>query len=149
MKKEVLTEQNKHQLIQRILALRADARSKWGNMSVNEMMFHCAKVNSEILKGKPSNSKPTWKQWLIKTIVLRSIKNLPKGIKTSTKFLKTKEDNLDFTAERERLIESVHQFAGCKEAIYGVHPFFGPLQTLEWRRFVQMHIDHHLRQFGV
>jgi hypothetical protein len=32
---------------------------------------------------------------------------------------------------------------------WSVHPAFGPLPTWEWGRMVYLHVDHHLRQFGV
>lgn len=149
MKKEGLTEQNKHQFIHRVQALQPNATQKWGSMTMNEMMFHCAKINNEILKSKPTQDKPTLKQRFIKIIALRILTQFPKGVKTGSKYLKTKDDKLSFSAEKDNLIRTIHQFADCKQPIYGKHPFFGALHTTEWRRFAYMHLDHHLRQFGV
>lgn len=147
--KKILNEATKPEIISRVKNLSPAATPLWGAMTVNEMMFHCSKVTGMILSAKPSGAKPKLKERFIKVIGLHVLKHFPKGVKTGSKYLKTKDDNLDFEAERKNLIAILQGAADYKENIFGNHPFFGPLNTKEWRRFLWMHTDHHLRQFNV
>ena len=149
MKTAVLNEYCQPQVIKRIMAITPDSKGLWGIMTVNEMMFHCAKINGEILKGKENFQKPTWKQKGLQLLVLGLMKSIPKGIKTNPKYVKPKEDQTAFEELRNGFLASVNKVTLHGEEIYGNHPMLGPLQTNQWRRFIYMHLDHHLRQFGV
>ena len=118
-------------------------------MEVNEMIFHCKKVNSEILQTKQHSKTPTLKQKIMKIVGLHLLKEFPKGIKTGPKYLPELIDNTDFQKVQNDLIVNINEVAEYTGAIYGEHPFFGPLNTNEWRRFIWKHMDHHLRQFNV
>ena len=105
-------------------------------MTVNEMMFHCSKITNLVLSAQPSSNKPTFKQRFIKLVGLHVLKHFPKGVKTGSRFLKTEEDNLDFETEKNNFISTISKAANYKAEIFGNHPFFGPLNTKEWRRFL-------------
>ncbi len=149
MKKAVLNEYSQPQVIARIMAITPDGKGLWGTMTVTEMMFHCAKINGEILKPNSNDNKPTLKQRFLQTLVLQLMKGIPKGIKTNPKYVKPIEDQTTFEELRNGLIQSVNKITNYKEEIYGNHPMLGPLRTNQWRRFIYMHLDHHLRQFGI
>ena len=149
MKKIRLDKESEHAIIDRILKLSPESNGLWGNLTINEMLFHCMKVNKEILQGTQQRKMPTLKQLIIKFVGLYLLKEFPRGIKTNAKFLPTSADNLDFDRMQTQLIESVKQVVNFKSDFLGNHPFFGPLKTNEWRRFMYKHIDHHLRQFQV
>lgn len=74
---------------------------------------------------------------------------MPKGIKTGPKYLPESIDNIDFQKMQNKLIDSIKEVSAYNDPIYGKHPFFEPLNTKEWRRFIWKHLDHHLRQFNV
>jgi hypothetical protein len=56
----------------------------------------------------------------------------------------------DFEADRQELISRTEAFAG-KPAYLATarHPFFGRISDEEWLRWGYLHMDHHLRQFGL
>lgn len=149
MKKNILNQETKAEIINRIKKLTPHAERAWGNLTINEMMFHCSKVTNLILDAKPSNTKAGLKQRFIKLMGLHIIKHFPKGVQTESKYLKTKDDNLSFEEEQNNFIQTIERAADYKQDIYGSHSLFGPLNTKEWRRFLWMHTDHHLRQFNV
>ena len=149
MKKAILNEAIRPQVIHRIMKLQPGSNPLWGSFTVGEMMFHCTAIQNAILLNQKNSHTPTMKQRFLRTMVLRGMKQLPKGITTNPKYLKPKEDKPLFEEERKRLIESVNKVADRKENIYGTHPMLGPLDTMKWRRFIYMHLDHHLRQFDV
>lgn len=149
MKKEVLNEASRPEILHRILSLQPGSLPRWGKFTVSEMMFHCTTIHNSILGNEQNAHTPTLKQRLLRTLVLKVMKELPKGIKTSPKYLKPAEDTTAFEEARNQLIDTVNKLADRREPIYGTHPFFGPMNTINWRRFIYMHLDHHLRQFGV
>ena len=149
MKRNIMDIHSEQQVIDRILKLSSASKRMWGNMTINEMLFHCRKVNSEILQADKYNKSPTVKQRIMKTIGLYLMKNFPKGIKTSPKYLPDLVDNIDFQKMQKELIDNIKEVCNYNNPIYGEHPFFGPLSTKEWRHFMWKHVDHHLRQFNV
>ena len=149
MKKYLLDKDSEEQVINRVLKLNSISENCWGNMTVNEMLFHCRKVNNEILQAKQQNKTPTIRQKIMKTIGLYVMNEFPKGIKTGPKYLPERIDNMDFQKVQNELIDSIKEISNYKNEIYGEHPFFGALNTNEWRRFIWKHMDHHLRQFKV
>jgi len=73
---------------------------------------------------------------------------LPKGINSGRAFVPPPDDTLQFAAELLAYAQRLEHFKTADD-ITGLHPVFGPFSTMEWRRFVYLHMDHHLRQFGV
>jgi len=149
MKRYLLDTESEEQIINRIMKLSPTSQRSWGNMTVNEMLFHCRKVNNEILQAIQQNNTTTVKQKIMKTIGLYLMKGFPKGIKTGSKYLPELMDNIDFKKVQSELIDSIREVSNYNHPIYGKHPFFGQLNTKEWRRFIWKHMDHHLKQFNV
>lgn len=55
----------------------------------------------------------------------------------------------DFAQDVARLEELTRRFADEREFTGRAHPIFGPMSRDEWHRWGYLHLDHHLRQFGV
>lgn len=54
----------------------------------------------------------------------------------------------EFDADRARVIETTRRFIG--DVSDGqTHPMFGPMSRADWLRWGWLHLDHHLRQFGL
>jgi hypothetical protein len=52
-------------------------------------------------------------------------------------------------ARPPRLEALMEQFAAKQERELQPHPMFGRMTTVQWQRWGWLHMDHHLRQFGV
>jgi len=61
------------------------------------------------------------------------------------------QGNPDFEAERNLLVAMVETLGslGTKSIAIDRHPFFGPMTNEEWGSLMYLHLDHHLKQFGV
>ncbi len=125
----------------------------WGKMSPDQMMRHCTDAFHIALGEKkvaPVN-KPLAHS-LLKWFVLYAPVHWPKNVPTekpmdadSTE--KPAGNFSDDVAELERIC---HRFVLTKKRDAMLeHPFFGPLSDTEWLRWGYLHLDHHLRQFGV
>ena len=149
MNKQLFNEESKAVLITRIGNLKPDNKALWGDMCVNEMLYYCIKVNTEILNGKGSGKKPVLKQRIAKLIGLYLMKQFPKGVQSGARYFIPDNGNLNFIAGRNGLIENIHTIVANTSPLQGNHPFFGPLNDKEWHRFLWRHLDHHLKQFQV
>ena len=56
----------------------------------------------------------------------------------------------EFDADMLQLTAIISRFARSnRDFQFGVHPIFGALSDWEWMRWGFLHVDHHLRQFGL
>jgi hypothetical protein len=118
------------------------------------MVCHLADANRVAL-GQMSVSlyTPWWSQTLVKWIALRVPLPWPSDIPTrpeldqvlggGTKPVEFAKDVAELGGLVERLTEPGAVVDGR------VHSFFGRLSRSEWLRWGYLHMDHHLRQFGV
>ena len=137
-------------LVDRINALTAASKPLWGKMQVAQMLAHAQqplRVSLGELHLKRGVvgflfGKIAKKQLLAGALMK---KNLP----TAREFL-VKTDVL-FEEEKKKLIALVQRFYqnGPNGLTKEDHPFFGKLTSDEWDKLQYIHLDHHLRQFGV
>ena len=149
MNKTVLSQTENSLMQERIQKLSPESPCIWGNMSATTMLYHCNVTNDAILGAKPSGKKRSLKQFILKHLILNIKKEIPRGIKGSPKFFPGENSNLNFEEEQKRWIDTISRFQTIQTSLNGDHPVFGKLDTKEWGRFVWLHMDHHLRQFGV
>ena len=149
MNKTIFSKTDNLRMVERISKVTPFSTCVWGNMSPATMLYHCNITNNAILGARPSGKKRTLKQVLLKHLILNIKKEIPRGIKGNPKFFPTENSNLLFEEERRNWIQIICKFLNIQHQLEGDHPVFGTLDTKEWGRFVWLHMDHHLRQFGV
>lgn len=149
MRKTVFSEDDNAKLILRLSNLQKGSVCAWGSMSVAGMLYHCNFTNKVILKAPPSLRKRTLKQRVLKFLVMDIKKEIPRGVKGNPKFFSQETDILNFEDQKAQWLDIIPKFTNVQGPLEGEHPIFGKLNTKEWGRFVWLHMDHHLRQFGV
>jgi hypothetical protein len=151
VKKNLLNKTAAEEVIARVNRLDKNSARQWGTMTVAEMLHHCYRANTTILQSDTENKPSTLKQWFMKVLFLYIAPAFPKNVKgpkrIDPKLIRIMED--EFEEKRRLYIETVKAFPERKTRIVASHPFFGRLNTKEWGIFTWMHMDHHLRQFGV
>lgn len=145
---------DKADILRRLQNLRLDSPRRWGRMTAHQMVCHLAD-NTRVALGQMSVSvyTPWWARTLVKSIALRVPVPWPSGISTrpeldqvgggGTKPAEFARDVAELGALVERMTERGAVVDGR------AHPFFGRLSRAEWLRWAYLHMDHHLRQFGV
>ena len=151
MKLNVQNQAGVNDLIYRVLKLTSDAKPKWGTMSVVEMLKHCNAANTLALNGVESNRKDSLKQNAFKLAFLYLPIKIPKNIKApkTLRLITDKETAQNFEKEKELYIELISRYPAHTLPSKMFHPAFGNLKPKEWGILNWMHMDHHLRQFGV
>lgn len=150
MKKNLFNRTSVLEIIARAEKLNAHLPPLWGTMNATEMLFHCNLANTQILEEHTPFQKSTMKQRLLKILGLYLMSQFPKNKKGAKKNdTKGHIDESQFQIQLNNFKNILLRFPGHKKSIILIHPAFGNLTQKEWGIAAWMHIDHHLRQFGV
>lgn len=150
MSKNLLNDSSKEEMIIRILQLKEDSERQWGKMHVTEMFHHINASMKLILAARSKPANPSVRKWFYKLIFFHALKKFPKN-KPTRKDLDVVGSQLEtnsFEEERSELLRLVNQTQREKNMVVN-HPYFGMLNNEECGKFLWLHLDHHLRQFGV
>jgi hypothetical protein len=148
--KSIFIEDDNAELINRINQLSAPMPALWGKMNPAQMMAHCqASINIALGNARVK------RHWL--GILFGNIgkKRLLKAGKLD-KYTPTYKDfemtgDLDFEEEKEKFIALIKSalIKGPQSLVKYPHPYLNTFKDDEWSQLNWMHLDHHLRQFGV
>ncbi|WP_162418629.1 DUF1569 domain-containing protein [Cyclobacterium roseum] len=150
MQRSVLDSSAVAGLMARVALLTAQTKPSWGRMNATEMLHHCNLANQRILSWNKPVLPGSFKQKALKFLILHILPSFPKNVKTAAPFeTKGKIKPEVFEEEKLLFVSCLQQFAEPGQGFTAPHPFFGPLNTKEWGKVVWLHVDHHLRQFGL
>jgi hypothetical protein len=137
----------------RVLRLRPDSLRQWGSMTPHQAICHMSDALRMSLNERPVASVGGALSPLIRFVALTLPLPWPKGrIKT----VPEAEQGVggtpprDFEHDRTELLELMARFSAAPaDRFCPTHPIFGAMTTDHWKRWGYLHMDHHLRQFGV
>jgi len=134
------------QIEQRIQALTPTTRGRWGQMTVDQMLWHVNQSLS-VFVGQVTLGRggPPLPPGLLRFMVLRLpwMKSAPTHPDLVAKL------NYDFEGERARLGRLIEAIVDTPlDGEWPAHPVFGRMTGREISQFMAKHIDHHLKQFG-
>jgi len=137
--------------VARVNHVQPDTRRCWGTMKPEQMLHH---LNLAVGGGLGFYDLPDESYWVSRTffrwILVDWYSEQPVGLRLPLNFVIQPEEKYDFAFEKSRLIEVI-QTAGraTSAADFRPHPMFGRMSYKEWGKLLDIHIDYHLRQFGV
>jgi len=138
---------------ERLRRLRPTLTARWGRMSAHQMVCHLAdgfRMMSGRKRVRPMRGRlpPVAMKLLALYVPLR----WPPGVQTSRELDQEIEGTRpgDWTADLatlETLVEgaTAPPPSGARQP----HPVFGRMSEAAWLRWGYLHVDHHLRQFGL
>jgi Protein of unknown function (DUF1569) len=141
------------ELLERLGRLSPESARRWGRMSAHQMVCH---LNDSMLvmAGRKSASPATGplQRTVVKWIALYAPLAWPPGILTRPEVDQEIGGTppVDFCSDVAQLVDAVSGTeAGRIDLRRRSHPIFGPMSEAQWLRWAYLHMDHHLRQFGV
>ena len=141
-------------LLDRLSRLHAGSTRRWGRMTAHEMVCHLAdgfRMATGEKAVQPMRGIPL--RPLVKVVVLYLPVPWAKGVPTSPELVQRDGGGTlptDFAADLADLVARVERLARDEHAVDGrPHPVFGRMSKSAWLRWAYLHLDHHLRQFGV
>ena len=144
---------DKAEIVRRLKTVRPDCTRQWGRMSAHQMVCHLSDAFRLVTHQKAASPATSIVQsTLIKWIALYTPFQWPQGVPTrpemDQEFEGTKpRDFASDLAELESLVERIA--TGRKDYDWPAHPIFGRMSESAWMRWAYLHVDHHLRQFGL
>lgn len=139
------------ELRSRIGSLKPTSTPCWGSMTVDRGLHHlnlaCGHPNG--FYEVPDESYFT-SRTVFRWILVDWFSEQPTGLRLPRGFKLATDQHFDFDLEKGRLLDIV-EAAWHKRDIndWGPHCMFGKMSLAEWGKLLQIHIDYHLRQFGV
>jgi len=138
------------EILSRLSRLEENTPPLWGKMDAAQMLWHCQRP-IDVATGAM-----TLKRGLIGLLFGKWAKNdmvrkqgFKKDLPTVPEF--RAPSGLDFSLEKDRLAALVRDFGrtGASMIANKKHPFFGLMHDEEWGNLMYLHLDHHLKQFGL
>jgi Protein of unknown function (DUF1569) len=150
--KTLAREQDTAELFQRLTRLRPDSTRRWGKMSAHQVVCHLADaIRMAMGEMQVSDASGLPQRTIIKWVALYAPMKWPPNIVT-----RPEVDQLiagtrpsDFAADVAELEVLLAALAARRAVRWPPHPIFGRMSESAWLRWGYLHMDHHLRQFGV
>jgi hypothetical protein len=151
--KSLRNEKDKLEILNRLRQVSHSSQRQWGRMSPHQMICHLSDSFRMVMGERAATPTGNFlHRTVLKWIALKAPIPWPKGFKTrpeadqeigGTKPVDFDQDMKELEKLFERFTQSSKVFEGYK------HPIFGKMSEQEWLRWGYLHMDHHLRQFGV
>ena len=152
--KTLANETAKDLLLKRLRQLKPDSPRRWGKMTPHQMICHLndsfkTAIGERDVSPRKSNLLT---RTVVRWIALYAPLRWPHGVPTmpendqergGTPPEDFKRDLDALTSIIERLTSSQRDFQWRR------HPLFDEMSDRDWWRWGYLHVDHHLRQFGV
>lgn len=140
----------------RLAQLRPDTRGRWGRMSAPQMVCHLSDAFRNLLGERPTaRGGPLpgrFRGTAFKWLALYAPVPWPRGMQTRPEAdaeLGGTPPSV-FAEDVAALIAACDRFLAARaELARRPHFLFGRLSETEWGRWGYLHMDHHLRQFGL
>jgi hypothetical protein len=155
--KTLLNEVDRADIRARLAGLRADTPRQWGRMTAGQMVVHLTDAFRGVTGDRPATVKmpePTFvSRTLVKWIALHSPMPWPHGLRTrpdvdqlaggGTRPADFASDVAALETASQRFLQNIDDVASRPHFVFGI------LTPAEWARWGYLHMDHHLRQFGL
>ena len=145
--------EDKAEIIRRLKTIRPECTRRWGRMSAHQMVCHLSDAFRLVTHQKAaSTATGPFQATVIKWIALYVPFSWPAGVPTRPEM----DQEIGGTppgefasdlAELEALLQAVTTPAVGYD--WPAHPIFGKMSERAWLRWAYLHVDHHLRQFGL
>jgi hypothetical protein len=143
------------EVLERLTHVRRDSPRRWGRMSAHQMICHLR--DAFLIATDPSQVRQVsgpLNRTVVKWVALYAPLRWPAGVPTRPEIDQVKGGGVgpsDFAADVASLRAAVVSITASPADFFRGrrHPIFGELTQSAWLRWGYLHIDHHLRQFGV
>jgi len=144
--------QCRREIAERVGRVRVDSARQWGRMSAHQMLCHLADSFRGVMGQKSLALRPTFGHGVVKWIALNAPLPWPHGLKTMPEVDQEIDGTkpAEFEADRQELLQLFEKFTRQpREFAWKPHPMFLEMSEKDWMRWGYLHMDHHLRQFGI
>jgi hypothetical protein len=148
--KTVFDDASRRELTGRLDKLTTENRPLWGKMTAPQMVKHC-RLWEEMIHENKLFRRPLIGR-LIGPMILKKVLQSPEFRKNSPTIpaMLVTDTGIDLQDERRRLVALVDSYSRYDRPDNSfIHPFFGKMTQDQIGKMAYLHLDHHLKQFGV
>ena len=149
---------DQEQIVARLERIHPSCTRMWGTMTAHEMICHLSDsyllgMGEKAVAPAPRKDLPApLPRGFIKWFALQVPMRWPRGVPTRPE-VDPKRDGTRpaaFEGDLGKLLELHARFTRRpRDYSFAPHPIFGVMTEEEWMRWAYLHLDHHLRQFGL
>ena len=151
--KSLLNPRDEAEVGERLSRLRPESPRRWGRMSAHQMVCHlCDSFRAAMGEKGASPASGLVQRTVFKWTALYFPYSWPQGVKTRPEMDQEAGGTrpVQFEHDLAELRGLLHRFAQPpRDFVRPPHPIFGEMSERQWRRWGYLHLDHHLRQFGL
>jgi len=141
-------------VLERLRQVEPDSQRRWGRMTPHQMICHLTDsfksvIGERQLSGDKSNLLT---RSVVRWIALYAPLKWPHGVPTMAENDQEKDGTRpdDFKGDLDALASMIERITSAERDFqWGRHPLFAEMSERDWMRWAYLHVDHHLRQFGV
>jgi hypothetical protein len=145
---------DKEEILNRLGRLSPDSRRQWGKMTPHQMICHLndsfkSVIGERQVAGDKSNLLT---RSLVRWIALYAPLKWPHGVPTMPENDQEQGGTppADFRRDVDALALMIERVTAAERDFrWRRHPLFAEMSERDWMRWGYLHLDHHLRQFGV
>ena len=139
--------------LSRLSRLQSSTPAQWGKMNAKQVICHLAdSFRLGLGQRQVQSQSGVIQRTLVKTVALRLPLPWPKGIRTMPEADQQLGGTppIEFASDMQNLVAMIQRFTNQnRDFKFGLHPLFAAMSEWEWMRWAYLHVDHHLRQFGL
>jgi hypothetical protein len=152
--KTLANERDRAAVLERLRHVQPDSQRQWGKMTAHQMICHLndsfkSCIGERDVKSRKSNFLT---RSVVRWIALYAPLKWPHGIKTTPENDQERGGTPpeDFQRDLEALAAMIERVSrDQRDFQWQRHPLFDAMSERDWSRWGYLHVDHHLRQFGV
>jgi hypothetical protein len=151
--KTLLNPEDKQEITRRLGSIRPGSQRMWGTMSAHQMVCHlCDSLRCYMGEKTVSPASGWYPRGTFRWLALWVPIPWPKGFRTRPELDQQADGTrpTEFAGDARELLRLLDRFTrNPRDYQWQPHPFFGQMSEKDWMRMGYLHVDHHLRQFGV
>ena len=141
-------------LLDRLRQVSPNSQRRWGRMTPHQMICHLndsfkSVIGERQMEGDKSN---LFTRSVVRWLALYAPLKWPHGVPTMPENDQEKGGTPpeDFQRDLDALAAMIERVTRAqKDFQWRRHPLFAEMSERDWMRWGYLHVDHHLRQFGV
>jgi hypothetical protein len=158
MKRTLANPSDKQQIVERLDKIQPSSPRVWGKMTAPQMICHLADSFRVTIGEKTWTTECISVTWVpmprrfVKWVALELPLPWPRGLATRPEVDQESGGTppQEFQTDRNELLRLLDRFTrSTRDFDWQPHPMFGLMADADWMRWGYLHMDHHLRQFGV
>ena len=145
---------DKKTLMGRLREIKPDSQRRWGKMTPHQMICHLNDSFKSVIGERQVSVRQTnaLARTLIRWIALYAPIKWPHGVPTMPENDQERGGTPpeEFKRDLDALADMIQRISSSnRDFQWQRHPLFDEMADRDWMRWAYLHVDHHLRQFGV